>query len=56
MPKLENRNSKIAARNVTPAKAGVYEAVDPHFRGNGPSGGFRISIFAFRFCLLTPEL
>jgi hypothetical protein len=55
MPKLENRNPKLAARKVAPAKATVYEAVDSRLRGNDPVSGFRISIFEFRFFLLTSD-
>jgi hypothetical protein len=53
--KLENRNSKLVARNVTPAKAGFHEVVDSRLRGNDLLGGFRVSNFEFRFCLLTPD-
>jgi hypothetical protein len=45
----QNRNSKIVARDVTPAKAGFYNAVDSRLRGNDLLGGFRIPNCAFRF-------
>ena len=48
MLKLENRNSKFDARNLTCAKAGVYEVVDSRLRGNDPLDGFRVSNFDFR--------
>jgi hypothetical protein len=47
MLKLEIRNSKFAAHNLTCAKAGVYEVVDSRLRGNDPLGGF--PSFQFRF-------
>ncbi len=54
-PKLENRNSKLVARNVTPAKPGFHEVVDSRIRGNDLLGGFRVSNFEYRFCLLTSD-
>ena len=52
--KLENRNSKLVARNVTPAKAGFHEVVDSRLRGNDLLGGFRVSSFEFRVSSFDP--
>jgi hypothetical protein len=46
MLKLENRNSKLAAHNVTLSEAGVYEVVDSRSRGKGPMDDFRTLILA----------
>jgi cytochrome c oxidase subunit 4 len=46
--KSETRNSKLGARNVTPAKAGVRSAMDSRFRGNDPFCALRFSDFDFR--------
>jgi hypothetical protein len=48
--KIENGKSKLIARNVTPAQAGVHEVMDSRFRGNDPlhsslSFEFRFSSF-----------
>ena len=53
--KLETRKPKIVARNVTPAKRGDHEVVDSRLRGNDLLGGFRVSNFEFRFCILNPN-
>ena len=47
--RLETRKSELAARNVTPAKAGFYEVVDSRLRGNDLLEGFQVSNFEFRF-------
>jgi hypothetical protein len=55
--RLETRKSKLAARNITPAKAGFYEVVDSRLQANDLLGGFRVRISSFdsAFCLLASD-
>jgi hypothetical protein len=57
--KFETRNSKLATRSVTPAKAGSIRSWIPAYAGMTAWGGFRILIFEFRVSalrrILTPD-